>query len=169
VVSTLIQPQICPIINGVHLYIIGEARKGETLSVIETRDNWHKVRDFNSKNNKTELGWIRKDLVVQSGSETDIAKPKPPKPAEPAKPLAPPARHAEAYYNRGVAYFKKGLYNKAISYLDKAIQINPRDALAYYNRGFIYLRKGVYNEAISDFRKACDMGDKKGCERVNQF
>ena len=36
-----------------------------------------------------------------------------------------------AYYNRGIAYSKKGQYEKAISDYNKAIEINPGDAGPY--------------------------------------
>ncbi len=48
---------------------------------------------------------------------------------------------ADAYYNRGIAYHKKGQYNRAIQDYDKAIEINPQYADAYNNRGVVYLMK----------------------------
>jgi len=41
----------------------------------------------------------------------------------------------EIYYNRGVAYHKKGLFDEAIADYTRAIEINPEDAEAYHNRG----------------------------------
>jgi tetratricopeptide (TPR) repeat protein len=63
-------------------------------------------------------------------------------------------RDADAYYNLGVVYDKKGWYNQAILNYTKAIEINPRDAVAYYNRGNAYGNKNRHNRAISDYTKA---------------
>ena len=61
---------------------------------------------------------------------------------------------AEFYYNRGIAYGKKGQYDRAISDFTKAIEIDPRYAEAYNNRGIAYGKKGQYDRAISDYTKA---------------
>ena len=65
---------------------------------------------------------------------------------------------AEAYYNRGNAYEKKGQYDKAISDFTKAIEINPRHADACYNRGVVYYYKKDYEKALDDFYKAQKLG-----------
>ena len=39
---------------------------------------------------------------------------------------------ADAYYNRGFAYYKKGDFEKAISDYDKVIETSPDSADAYY-------------------------------------
>jgi tetratricopeptide (TPR) repeat protein len=62
-----------------------------------------------------------------------------------------------AYSNRGVAYSRKGQYEKGISDYNKAIEIDPRHAMAYSNRGYAYSRKGQYKKAISDFNKAIEI------------
>ena len=43
--------------------------------------------------------------------------------------------NAQAYNNRGLAYFEKGQYDLAISDYSEAIAIDPKNAAAYYNRG----------------------------------
>jgi len=60
---------------------------------------------------------------------------------------------AEDYYNRGTAYAEEAQYDKAIYYLTKAIDLNPRYAAAYNNRGFAYAELHQYENAISDFTK----------------
>ncbi len=67
---------------------------------------------------------------------------------------------AEAYNNRGNAYFEKGQHDKAISDHNKALEINPRDAEVYYNRGIAYTLKGKYDKAWEDVHKAQDLGFK---------
>jgi len=62
-----------------------------------------------------------------------------------------------AYNNRGNAYADKGLYDQAISDLNKAIEIDPRFPLAFNNRGNAYVGKGLYDQGISDFNKAIEI------------
>ena len=42
---------------------------------------------------------------------------------------------AEAYFNRGNAYYDLGHNQQAIKDYSQAIRLNPKDAEAYYNRG----------------------------------
>ena len=65
--------------------------------------------------------------------------------------------NAEAYYNRGLAYGKKGKYDQAISDFTRALELNPGNARAYDRRGFAYGKKGQYDQAISDFTKALEI------------
>ncbi len=59
-----------------------------------------------------------------------------------------------------VLHFQKGEYDQAISELNKALEINPRNANAYVDRGFAYLRNGQYDQAILDFNKALEINPK---------
>ena len=61
---------------------------------------------------------------------------------------------AEAYYKRGVVYYDKNDYYKAISEFTEAIRLNPNYAEAYYKRGAAYGKKGDYDIAMSDFNDA---------------
>ena len=69
-------------------------------------------------------------------------------------------KDAEAYNNRGVAWQRKGDYDRAITDYTKAIELNPRFAEAYYNRGNAYYSKGQYDQAISDCNKALELNPK---------
>ena len=64
---------------------------------------------------------------------------------------------ANAYYNRGLAYGRKGELDKAIQDFSKVIDWNDNYAAAYYNRGLAYGRKGELDKAIQDFSKAIDL------------
>ncbi|MBI1922994.1 tetratricopeptide repeat protein [Candidatus Poribacteria bacterium] len=67
----------------------------------------------------------------------------------------PDPNDAEAYVNRGSAYAKQGLYDRAIQDYDKAISLNPNFALAYVNRGSAYAEgKQDYDHALQDYDKA---------------
>ena len=56
--------------------------------------------------------------------------------------------------NQGENFIEEGQYDRAIAYLNKAIEINPRYAKAYSYRGSAYAGKGHYDKAISDCNKA---------------
>ncbi len=59
-----------------------------------------------------------------------------------------------AFYNRGIAYAKKGDLDRAIADFDQALRLDPDSTFALNNRGAAYARKGQYNEAIADFNEA---------------
>ena len=63
---------------------------------------------------------------------------------------------AEAYYNMGIAYFKKCEYDKAIECYIKAIELKPDFAEAYYNIGNVYKEIGNYDRAIEHYKKATE-------------
>ena len=72
----------------------------------------------------------------------------------------PKLKNAQAYNNRGLAFFEKGQYDLAISDFSLAIAIDPKNATAYSNRGDTYLIKGQYDEAIADFSKVIEINPK---------
>jgi tetratricopeptide (TPR) repeat protein len=61
---------------------------------------------------------------------------------------------ARAFSSRGLAYARKGQYDRAIEDLDQAIRFDPNDAFAFRNRGTSYARKGQYDHAIEDLDQA---------------
>jgi Flp pilus assembly protein TadD len=65
-----------------------------------------------------------------------------------------------ALLDQGIAFAKKGQYDRAITYFSKALDKNPGFAVAYHNRGSIYVIKGQYDKAISDFNKALEINPK---------
>jgi len=66
---------------------------------------------------------------------------------------------AQAYNNRGNAYYRLGEYDKAITDYTKAIDIDPNDAKAYYNRGNAYSIQSKDVEAINDFEKTISISN----------
>src|SRR5258708_409733 len=58
------------------------------------------------------------------------------------------------YYNRGIAYRRKGLYDQAIADHNRAIALTPGDADAYQARGVAYRYRGLYDLAIADYTQA---------------
>jgi tetratricopeptide (TPR) repeat protein len=61
---------------------------------------------------------------------------------------------AEAYNNRGNAYYSKGDHDKAISDYSEAIRLNPNDVEVYISRGYVYEKKGDIDKAIADYESA---------------
>jgi tetratricopeptide (TPR) repeat protein len=59
-----------------------------------------------------------------------------------------------AYNNRGMAYDKMGLFDRAIEDFDTAIALDPRDSEAYSNRGMLFGKTGQFDRAIEDLEKA---------------
>ena len=61
---------------------------------------------------------------------------------------------AVAFTNRGLAYKKKGQWDKAIADYDEAIRLKPDFVFAFNNRGNAYYYKGQFDRAIADFNNA---------------
>jgi tetratricopeptide (TPR) repeat protein len=63
-----------------------------------------------------------------------------------------------AAYNLGVEAENKGLHDRAIGALTRAISLKPDFAAAYESRGVAYDQKGLYDQAIADYTQAIAMG-----------
>jgi tetratricopeptide (TPR) repeat protein len=63
-------------------------------------------------------------------------------------------QYANAYYNRGRAYRKRGLYEQAIEDFDAYIRLDPDDAGAFFERAYTYDELGQYQRAIDDLNEA---------------
>jgi tetratricopeptide (TPR) repeat protein len=59
-----------------------------------------------------------------------------------------------AYNKRGIAYYMKGEFDRAIADYTKVIALDPKNAKAYYNRGLAYHEKGEVDRAIANYTKA---------------
>ena len=71
-----------------------------------------------------------------------------------SKALKADPNNAEAYNNRGIAWYSIGKYDRALDDYNKALEINPRSAEILSNRGITWFSKGKYNLAINDYDKA---------------
>ena len=69
-------------------------------------------------------------------------------------------RLAFTFSNRGVAYYERGEYDRAIQDFDQAIELNPKYALAFNNRCAAYHDKGEYDRAIQDCNQALKLNPK---------
>ena len=66
-------------------------------------------------------------------------------------------KYANAYNNRGLAYYHNKAYDKAIADFNKAIELNPDFARAYNNRAHAYYQQKAFNKAAQDVRRAQDL------------
>jgi len=62
-------------------------------------------------------------------------------------------RSPDVYYNRGLAYFYKQDYDKAIADYTQALLLNPRYSNAYHNRAIAYYMKKEYQKALADIQR----------------
>ncbi len=69
--------------------------------------------------------------------------------------------YAQAYYNRGNAYYSLGLFQRAIKDYNETIRLKPKDIDAYYNRANAYFYLGNNKLGCLDAEKACELGDCK--------
>jgi len=65
-----------------------------------------------------------------------------------------PGRLAGAYYNRGNAYERKGLFDLSIADYTQSIKVGRADPIVYNNRGIAYDEQGQHDLAIADFSEA---------------
>lgn len=91
------------------------------------------------------LGWLYGTLSLHDLSKSIVNL---------DKAIALKQDYAEAYINRGVAYYLKGNLEVAIQDYTKAIALNPNLDLVYNNRGLAYDKKKELNLAVQDYDKA---------------
>lgn len=65
-----------------------------------------------------------------------------------------PDRFADVYNKLGIIYHRKGLSDKAIAYLEKALRVNPIYTEAALNLSIVYNELGRYEEAQKIFDRA---------------
>jgi tetratricopeptide (TPR) repeat protein len=65
-----------------------------------------------------------------------------------------------AYNDRGLSWYHKGEYDKAIADYNQALAVNPNYAIAYNNRGNTWEKKGEYDKAIADYNQALVINPK---------
>jgi hypothetical protein len=102
------------------------------------------------------------------------------------KVIAANPKMAEAYNNRGLAFYNLELhqqaikdfrgnayyaldqYQKAKADFNKSLQLKPRYSKAHLNRGLVYFQLQKTAESCKDFRRACDLGDCDGLQWAMQ-
>ena len=71
-----------------------------------------------------------------------------------------PGRVPVAHNNLGLAYDRRGLYDKAAIEYEKAIAILPAFEDPHYNLGLSYYRRGMYDRAAAEYEKAIAINPK---------
>lgn len=76
-------------------------------------------------------------------------------------------KKADVYEGAGCIYGKYGELTTALTFLDKALELNPKKGSAYYNRGLVYGMQDRNEEAISDYNIALLYQPEKSFEIIN--
>jgi tetratricopeptide (TPR) repeat protein len=71
-----------------------------------------------------------------------------------------PRAKSQAHVLRGVAYFNKGDYGRALNDFNDAIKFVPSNSVALYNRGNIKTSLGQYSQAIDDYTQAINLNPR---------
>ncbi len=83
------------------------------------------------------------------------------------KDKTPEERTADLYYNRGTQALLAKDYTTALSHLQKAVALSPKDTKVLNNLGMAYYFKGEVSTAINFLMDAIDKDEKNSDARVN--
>jgi Flp pilus assembly protein TadD len=84
------------------------------------------------------------------------------------KAIAANPKMAEAYNNRGLAFYNLKLHQQAINDFSQAIRIKPQYAEAYNNRGNAYYALDQYQKAEADFNQSLQLNPKYAKAHLNR-
>jgi Flp pilus assembly protein TadD len=84
------------------------------------------------------------------------------------KVIAANPRQAEAYNNRGLAFYNLKLYQQAIEDFSQALRLNPHYAEALNNRGNAYYAMDQYEKAEADFNQSLQLKPKYSKAHLNR-
>jgi tetratricopeptide (TPR) repeat protein len=70
------------------------------------------------------------------------------------------SKAALVYIHRGLAYDRKGEYDRATADYDEAIRLDPKSSWGYNNRGVTYASKGERDLAMADYSQAIALDPK---------
>jgi tetratricopeptide (TPR) repeat protein len=65
-----------------------------------------------------------------------------------------------AYFEQGISYGQLDDFDQAITLVNKAIEMEPKNGLYLYGRGRVYLLAGKKDQAMEDFKKAAEFDDE---------
>jgi len=84
------------------------------------------------------------------------------------KAIAVNPKMAEAYNNRGLAFYNLELHQQAINDFSQAIRMKPQYAEAFNNRGNVYYALDQYQKAKTDFDKSLQLKPKYSKAHLNR-
>jgi tetratricopeptide (TPR) repeat protein len=67
---------------------------------------------------------------------------------------------SDAYFEQGISYGQLGDFDKAVTLVNQAIEMEPQNGLYLYGRGRIYLLSGKQEKAMEDIKKAAELDDE---------
>jgi tetratricopeptide (TPR) repeat protein len=76
--------------------------------------------------------------------------------------------YANAYLRITTIYANRGMYDDALTNINKMLSMDPNNGEALFTRAKIYERKGANIQALLDARQACDLGYQQACRYYNQ-
>jgi tetratricopeptide (TPR) repeat protein len=79
-----------------------------------------------------------------------------------------PARQDREHKRKGKTLAQQGEYAQALSELDQALALNPKDAESYTRRGGIYTLQKQYDKAINDFNQALELNPRSAKAYYNR-
>ena len=82
--------------------------------------------------------------------------------------IAANPKMAEAYNNRGLAFYNLERHQQAINDFSQAIRMNPQYAEAFNNRGNAYYALDQYEKAEADFNKSLELKPKYSKALLNR-
>jgi tetratricopeptide (TPR) repeat protein len=113
--------------------------------------------------------WFEKALRHTIGNEEDLAI------EEYARAIALNPDYAEAYNNRGIAYFNRGLstndrgqFELAVKDFGKVITLKPKSYSAYFAQASIYIFQEKYDHALKELNKAIALDPDEGVAYVGR-
>jgi tetratricopeptide (TPR) repeat protein len=71
--------------------------------------------------------------------------------------------YPDSYSALAYSYIKRGQMGEAITYLKRAIHLNPDSSYAHFNLGYVYMNSERLDKAVSEFKKALAI-DPNDCE-----
>ncbi|MHC4105480.1 MAG: tetratricopeptide repeat protein, partial [Planctomycetota bacterium] len=82
--------------------------------------------------------------------------------------IATNPKFAEAYNNRGLAFYNLKLYQDAIKDFSQSIRMKPNYAEAFNNRGNVYYALDQYEKAQADFDQSLELKPKYSKAHMNR-
>ena len=78
------------------------------------------------------------------------------------RPYALGLKDSNVYYRRGLAYFEKNDYGRAIQDFNEALNLDPDNVAILQSRGWAYENKNDYEQAIRDYNRAISLQSSYG-------
>jgi tetratricopeptide (TPR) repeat protein len=108
------------------------------------------------------LIWFAGSKLNNDGREAALVTPIPTPTPAPTATTSPPSSDPAFYDNRGLEFYQRKDYDKAISDYSEAIRLSPNDATAYNRRGVAYYDTNDYDKSISDYSEAIRLDPNYG-------